>query len=84
MGIEITLPDRIIARLNTSFTIECEEGTPSGGISLGGTQVPHRLVPLTAGKYKVTVFLDEDARGKTIAFSFRSGASEAKIEKKVE
>ncbi len=94
MPIDINVPDKILAGLNQSYTITSDSGEPSGSVTVGGQDVPHRIVSLgppkeqTADdtptfKYKVSFLLPGDSAGKKLQLEFSAGASKASDEHEI-
>ncbi|MFP6737351.1 MAG: hypothetical protein VCD34_01290 [Planctomycetota bacterium] len=87
MALSINVPDKILAGLNQSYTITSDSGEPSGSVSVAGTELAHRIVPLGPPKdteesapldykYKVTFLLPADSVGSQLELKFSAGESE--------
>ncbi len=94
MSLTINYPDKIIGGLNQSYTLLSDEGTPTGKVSVEGTELPHRVILLGPPKdskesttllckYKVSFLLPRDAVGKNVRFQFQAGSSRVEESKPV-
>jgi len=91
--LEINYPDKILAGVNQSYTLVSDEGTPDGSISIDGTALHHRVIPLgppkgepsgtPVMKYKVSFFIPDGSAGKSLRLSFRAGESAFDDEKEI-
>lgn len=83
--LEINYPDKILAGVNQSYTFLTDEGPPAGEVSVDGSALSHRIVPLgppkgepsgtVLMKYKVSFFIPDDTVGKSLRLAFRAGES---------
>ena len=88
--LSINIPDKVLAGLNQSYTITSEVGEPSGKVTVGGTEVPHRVIRLGPPKtwdgngtpqmkYKVSFLLPADSTGKKMELRFEAGGATAEV-----
>ena len=87
MSLSVNTPDKILAGVHQSHTITSDEGAPSGSVSVGGSEVAHRIIRLGAPKdaaesttsvmkYKVTFLIPDGSVGKTLQLKFSAGGSQ--------
>ncbi len=86
MALSINYPDKILAGVHQSYTATSDEGAPSGRVTLGESELPHRLIRLGAPKdaaesttpvmkYKISFLLPKDSVGKTVRLQFQAGST---------
>jgi hypothetical protein len=75
MALEINYTDKVLAGVHHSFTLTSTEGPPAGEVLVGGSPIPHRVVPLREPKWKVSFLIPADAAGKELKLRFKAGAS---------
>ncbi len=75
MALKIDYPDKILAGVWQSYTVNSDEGVPDGDVLLGGKPLKRKIIPLRPPKWKVTFFLEAGAAGKNLTLKFQNAGS---------
>lgn len=81
--LSLNLPDKVLSGVNQSYTFTSDEGAPAGSVSVGGSDVEHRIVPLgppkdepsgtDVMKFKVSFLIPDGSVGKKLVLKFKAG-----------